>query len=305
MRRRPDILLAALFFLGGAALVAYPYVSDFFYKQVQAAVVWNQEKKIMHLSKDDRSSQKLAAYAYNERLLAGKTVVTDPFDPSQQSVDENEYVHLLNLLNDGVMGSISIPKLGLNNVPIYHGTSDTVLHKGAGHLQSTSLPIGGESAHCVLAGHTGLPSVKIFDGLDRLRVGDYWVIRLLGEEHAYQVCSIDTVLPEETDSLVIQPHKDLCTLVTCTPYGVNSHRLLVHAERCDIPQEWFDLQSRSTSNNDLTRLAENRSLLTYTLIGTAVAVGIGIALIFSKNQRHEVNNKNSLQHLTKPRHLRH
>ncbi|EHF02013.1 hypothetical protein HMPREF1008_01108 [Olsenella sp. oral taxon 809 str. F0356] len=285
MRKRPIMVLAVLIFVGGASLVAYPYVSDFFYKRAQAQVSWNQDQAVSSLHQEDLSTQKQDAYDYNDRLLAGKTVVTDPFDPSQKAVSEGEYGSLLNVLGDGMMGSISIPKLGLDRVPIYHGTDDEVLQKGTGHLQGTSLPIGGDSSHSVLAGHTGLPSVRIFDGLDRLAVGDYFVIQVLGEDHAYRVYSVETVLPEETSSLVIEPGRDLCTLVTCTPYGVNTHRLLVHAERCDVPQEWIDLQSRPASLNGLIRNVQENSLLVYSLMGLAVAVGVGIGIFVLRRRK--------------------
>lgn len=304
MRRRPLLVLAVLVFLGGAALVAYPYVSDFLYKQAQYGVVWNQEQTVSGLPAENLDAQRRLAHDYNERLLEGKTVVTDPFDPSQKSVGEDEYGSLLNLLGDGVMGSISIPKLGLSGVPIYHGTSDEVLQKGAGHLQGTSLPIGGDSTHCVLAGHTGLPSVKIFDGLDRLQVGDYWVIRVLGEDHAYRVYSVETVLPEDTGSLVIEPGFDRCTLVTCTPYGVNTHRLLVHAERCDVPQEWLDLQSGLASRNGLARVAGDGSLLVYSLAGVAAATGVGIGLLALKRRRRASGKEGASGGERAPRHLK-
>ena len=285
MRRRLTLILAIVAFLGGASLVSYPYVSDFAYKQAQSKVTWNQEQAVTSLPQDDLSVERQRAYDYNEWLLSGKTVVTDPFDPSQKSVGKDEYLPLLNVLGDGVMGSISIPKLDLDKVPIYHGTSDEVLQKGAGHLEGTSLPIGGESAHSVLAGHTGLPSVRIFDALDKLEEGDYFVIQVLGEDHAYRVYSVETVLPEETDSLVIEPGHDRCTLVTFTPYGVNTHRLLVHGERCDIPQEWLDRQSGPASLNGLTRVVEENTLLVYSLIGLAVAIGGGIGVVVLRRRR--------------------
>ena len=137
--------------------------------------------------------------------------------------------------------------------------------------ESTSLPVGGASTHAVLAGHNGLPSVKIFDRLDELEPGDYFVIQVLGEDHAYRIYDIETVLPEETQSLVIQQGRDLCTLVTCTPYGVNTHRLLVHAERCDVPDEWLNKDAAQTFPDGYAPVAD-RSWLTAVGIGLLVAV---------------------------------
>ena len=236
---RRNIILACLALLAGVLCVAYPIVSNALQQAVQGKVVSVQQEEVASTSEEDLSAYRQAAVDYNNRLLNGRAVVTDPFDPDAQRPTDEDYENVLNLKGDGVMGTITIPKIHVN-LPIYHGTSDEVLAEGVGHLEGTSLPIGGESTHAVLSGHTGLPSMKIFDNLDQLEVGDYFVITVLGEDHAYRVTSTEVVLPDQTDSLTIQPGKDLVTLVTCTPYGVNTHRLLVHAERCEVPEEWLD-----------------------------------------------------------------
>uniref|UniRef100_UPI002597B35F class C sortase n=1 Tax=uncultured Bifidobacterium sp. TaxID=165187 RepID=UPI002597B35F len=147
------------------------------------------------------------------------------------------YEDLLNLNGDGMMGYIIIPRLK-ETLPIYHGTSESVLQVGVGHLPDSSLPVGGPGTHAALSGHRGLPSAKLFTDLNKMKVGDLFYIRVLDQTLAYKVTSIETVLPNETESLAIQPGKDLVTLITCTPYGINSHRLLVHAERTDyVPTE--------------------------------------------------------------------
>ena len=233
MRRRLTLILAIVAFLGGASLVSYPYVSDFAYKQAQSKVTWNQEQAVTSLPQDDLSVERQRAYDYNEWLLSGKTVVTDPFDPSQKSVGKDEYLPLLNVLGDGVMGSISIPKLDLDKVPIYHGTSDEVLQKGAGHLEGTSLPVGGDSTHAVISGHRGLPRAKLFTNLDRLTEGDTFTITVLDQTITYEVDQIRVVLPEDLSELEIVRGADLFTLITCTPYGINTHRLLVRGHRID------------------------------------------------------------------------
>ncbi len=238
-RARRNVLFACLVLLAGVLCVAYPIVSNALQQSAQGKVISVQEDAVAEAPKEDLSAERAAAVDYNERLLNGSAVVTDPFDPEAQRPTDEEYEQVLNLNGDGVMGTLVIPAIHVN-LPIYHGTSDEVLQDGVGHLEGTSVPIGGESTHAVLSGHTGLPSMKIFDALDQVKEGDYFIIQVLGEDHAYEVTSIETVLPDETDSLVIKEGKDLCTLVTCTPYGVNSHRLLVHAERCEVPEEWLN-----------------------------------------------------------------
>ncbi len=238
-RWRRDVLLAVLALLIGALVFAYPIVSNMVHQSEANEVVEILTAAVDSSSQDELEAARAAAVAYNEKLLSSRTVITDPFDPSVQVVTDEEYESVLNLGGDGVMGTITIPRIHVVQ-PIYHGTSEEALQRGVGHLQETSVPVGGASTHAVLSGHTGLPSAKIFDNLDQLEVGDYFIITVLGEDLAYRVTSTEVVLPDETDSLVIEPGRDLVTLVTCTPYGVNSHRLLVHAERCDVPAEWLE-----------------------------------------------------------------
>lgn len=230
---------AVIALLAGLLCIAYPFVSNAVHQGEQRVVV-EQSREIVSETDDGLlDSERQHAIAYNEQLLSSRAVVTDPFDPDAEKPTDEDYESVLNLAGDGVMATINIPKIHVE-LPIYHGTEADTLQRGVGHLEQTSVPIGGESTHCVLSGHTGLPTMKIFDNLDQLEVGDYFVISVLGEDHAYEVTSVEVVLPDETDSLVIEQGRDLCTLVTCTPYGINSHRLLVHAERCEVPAEWLD-----------------------------------------------------------------
>ena len=192
--------MAVLVFVLGAALIAYPYVSDYVHKQQQHEVISVQDEVVESADVDKLADEMARAQDYNKRLLSSKTVVTDPFDPDAQRVTSEEYESLLNLNGDGVMGTLVIPKIDLQ-MPIYHYTNDEELQEGVGHMEATSLPVGGPSTHAVLAGHNGLPMVKIFDRLDELEVGDYFVIEVLGEDHAYRVTGKETVLPEETPSI--------------------------------------------------------------------------------------------------------
>lgn len=279
--KRARLVIAALVFVLGAVLIAYPYVSDYVHKQEQRGVITVQEEAVEEADDSALRDELARAQDYNERLLSSKTVVTDPFDPDELGVTDEEYESLLNLEGDGVMGTLVIPKIDLQ-MPIYHYTNDEELQAGVGHMESTSLPVGGESTHAVLAGHNGLPSVKIFDRLDELEVGDYFVIEVLGEEHAYRVTSKETVLPEETDSLTVVDGADLVTLVTCTPYGVNTHRLLVHAERCELPASWGEVDREAT---EASAAAPDAPLLEFTLLGLAVAAGLLVAWALARRAR--------------------
>lgn len=265
---RLGIAVALAAMLIGAGAFAYPMVSNYLHQLDSDAVVSELSANVQSATDDELAAARAEAVAYNERLLGSRTVVTDPFDSTAQRVTDEEYEQVLNLGGDGVMATITIPKIHVQ-LPIYHGTSNEVLQRGVGHLQETSVPIGGESTHAVLSGHTGLPSMKVFDNLDQLAVGDYFIITVLGEDHAYRVTSTEVVLPDETDSLTIQPGEDLCTLVTCTPYGVNTHRLLVHAERCDVPEEWLDKGDEAFPAGYAD--PPDKALLPSVLIGLALA----------------------------------
>ena len=275
------VALAVLVFLLGAALIAYPYVSDALHKRAQAQVTSAQTSTVEKTDTTKLDAERQKAIDYNNRLLASRTVVTDPFDPNTQEVTNKEYKSLLNLAGDGVMGTINIPKIGLS-IPIYHGTDDEELQKGVGHLEGSSLPVGGASTHTVLAGHNGLPSVKIFDNIGKLEAGDYLVLQVLGEDLAYRVTDTETVLPEETDSLVIEEGKDLVTLVTCVPYGINTHRLLVHAERCDVPKEWLN-RDKEPIAPEASSVADT-PLLPLTLVGVAIGLGLVAARALAKRK---------------------
>ncbi|WP_283171549.1 class C sortase [Curtanaerobium respiraculi] len=237
MKRKIAIACATAFLLLGVACLSYPVVSNAIIHVAQGQVAKEHVEAERAVDTTELEAMRRQAYGYNENLLAGKVTVTDPFDPDRITVGEAEYDSTLNVTGDGVMAVIRAPKIDIT-LPIYHGVGDKVLEHGVGHLPSTSLPIGGASSHCVLAGHTGLPSVKIFDEIGRLEEGDYFAIEVLGEEHGYRVDAVEVVLPEDTDSLAIVPGADKVTLATCTPYGVNSHRLLVHASRCELPDGW-------------------------------------------------------------------
>lgn len=266
--------LAVLFILMGMSLVAYPYASDYFNRLQQSKISNKQTQVVAETSVEDLTSEADRARDFNERLVAGRVVVTDPFDPANATPTDEEYESVLNLAGDGVMGNITIPKIDVD-LPIYHGVKGEGLEHGVGHMPSTTLPIGGPSTHAVLAGHTGLPSARIFDSLVDIHEGDWFVITVLGEDMAYEVTSTEVVLPEETQSLHVVEGEDLVTLVTCTPYGVNTHRLLVHARRCEIPEEWLRMKEGLSTVPFVPETVATTPKFIFTVVGLV----LGLALL--------------------------
>lgn len=214
------------------SVLLYPTISNYLYEKNGAKVISNYDENAVHLSESEKQAMLEAARQYNQELL-GNIELLDPFSPVKKEVDAR-YQSLLSTNEAGMMGYIRIPQIDVE-LPIYHGTEEKVLQSGVGHFEGTSLPVGGESTHTVLTGHRGLPSKLLFTDLDELEEGDIFYIKILGETLAYQIDQILTVKPENTKALTIAPGKDYATLVTCTPYAVNTHRLLVRGKR--IPYE--------------------------------------------------------------------
>ena len=214
------------------SVLLYPTFSSYLNEKNGSKVVSYYDEESVKLSKAEKEQMLEEARAYNKEML-GNIDLIDPFSQEDVEIDAR-YEGLLNVDGSGMMGYIRIPKINAE-LPIYHGTEEKVLQSGVGHFEGTSLPIGGESTHAVLTGHRGLPSKLLFTDLDNLEKGDIFYIKVLGETFAYQVDQILTVLPENTKELTIVPGKDYVTLVTCTPYAVNTHRLLVRGYR--IPYE--------------------------------------------------------------------
>ncbi|MDM8246415.1 class C sortase [Collinsella tanakaei] len=237
MKRVRDIL-PVLVILAGLLVLLYPTISNYLIEQNASRAVASYDQATVDLSAQEREQMLARAHAYNDALAAssGAPTASEGGEPAQAV---EAYEDLLNLNGDGMMGYIIIPKMNVE-LPVYHGVEEKVLQVGVGHLSETSLPVGGESTHAALSGHRGLPSAKLFTDLDQMEEGDQFYIKILGETLAYEVHSIETVLPTETESLAIQPGEDLVTLITCTPYGINSHRLLVHAHRIPYVPEMED-----------------------------------------------------------------
>lgn len=231
MRKRVRDILPILVILAGLLVLLYPTISNFLVEQNASRAVASYDATAANMSQEQREQMLADAHAYNDALAAfsgAGTPASEGGEPAQ--VGEDAYESLLNLNGDGMMGYIIIPKMNVE-LPIYHTVEERVLQVGVGHMESSSLPVGGPSTHTALSGHRGLPSAKLFTDLDQMEVGDQFYIKVLGETLAYEVHEVETVLPTETESLAIQQGQDLVTLITCTPYGINSHRLLVHAHR--------------------------------------------------------------------------
>jgi len=231
MRRKVPIILIFLLFAAGVIILLYPLASEWYNGRAQTTVIENYNYAVIGLNPDEAGAMREAARAYNEGLL-GSVVLTDPFDAGAAKMASEEYEALLNLGGDCVMGTIRIPKIGVE-LPIYHGTATETLEKGAGHLENTSLPIGGTGTHAVLSAHSGLPAAALFTELTKLAGGDLFFLDVLDETLAYRVDQVKVVEPEDTSDLWIDTNADYVTLVTCTPYGINSHRLLVRGIRTE------------------------------------------------------------------------
>lgn len=241
MKNKIIIISVVILFIAGLMFIFYPTFSDFWNNYHQSKAIANYVDDVENLDDQEYSLAFKEAEEYNKQLTTQNiTELTD----EQLEV----YNSMLNISNNGIMGYVEIPKIDVK-LPIYHGTSDDVLQVAIGHVESSSLPIGGESTHTVLMGHRGLPSAKLFTSIDKLEIGDIFYIYSLNNQLAYQVDDISVVEPQDLEKLNIVENEDYATLVTCTPYGINSHRLLVRGKRIEIPKEPEEPVEEKTSFN--------------------------------------------------------
>ena len=231
------LLILSLAFAAALAIVLYPFFANIHNNLRQEQLIAEYEENVSGIDAAELEEAFEAALEYNLSLVSASG------NALYEELDSQEiYESLLNITGDGMMGYITIPEIGLN-LPVYHYSDDEVLKKGVGHIETSSLPVGGESTHCILTGHRGLPGSSLFTDLDQLEVGDLFFVTVLDEILAYEITSIEVVLPTEVDSLAVFSGKDLCTLVTCTPYGINSHRLLVTGTRVEYTDEMYSSES--------------------------------------------------------------
>ena len=225
MRQHKTVIFLTLGFLVGVSLLLYPAFSNYWNSKTQSRAIVDYEAVLEHLKPEDYSAMFQAAYDYNRAL----------YETDYPLMDYEEipgYYDTLKLPGSSIIGYVKIDKIGVE-LPIYHGTSDEVLNVGVGHLEGTSLPVGGENTHSVMSAHRGLPSAKLFTDLDRLEPGDTFQLTVLDQVLTYQVDQVKVITPTEVDDLLIAEGKDYCTLFTCTPYGINTHRLLVRGIRIE------------------------------------------------------------------------
>lgn len=230
MKKKGSTMILILIFLAGLAIFAYPAIADRWNSYHSSRAIMSYTEAVSGMSEAEYARLFAAAEEYNRNILNR----TNPYVLPEE--ERAEYGGLLNVGGNGVMGYIEIPFINVS-LPLYHGTSESVLQVAVGHLEWTSLPVGGESTHAVISGHRGLPSAELFTKLDRLVEGDRFMLYILNEVLTYEVDQIHIVLPEEVNDLQISPGRDYCTLVTCTPYGINTHRMLVRGHRVETEKE--------------------------------------------------------------------
>jgi len=230
MKKHLSTILLFVILLIGLSLLLYPSFADWWNSFHQSRAVASYVEQVANMDDDRYEEIWNAAWDYNRSLL------DRPNEYLLSEEQQKKYDELLNVTGNGIMGYIEIPRINVT-LPVYHGTKESVLQIAVGHLDWTSLPVGGESSHCVVSGHRGLPSARLFTDLDQMEVGDTFLLRILDEVLTYQVDQIRIVEPQVTEDLLIVEGKDLCTLVTCTPYGINSHRMLVRGHRVETVQE--------------------------------------------------------------------
>lgn len=248
IRKNWSSIVLAIIFICGICLLAYPSVANWWNSWNAAKVGEVYDHIISSMSQDEVDAILEKAQQYNEALISdtGRYFPTD--------AQHEEYESQLSVDGSSVMGSISVPTARIS-LPVYHGTSEDTLAVGAGHLEGSSLPVGGIGTHAVITGHRGLPSAKLFTDLDKVKEGDHVVLKILNETLTYEIDTIRIVLPEEVEGLAIDPEKDLLTLVTCTPYGINTHRMLLTGHRIENDPDWEAVADASQLDTRLVALA--------------------------------------------------
>lgn len=286
MRNKITNIILILCVLAGVGILAYPFVSNMLHDRKQDEIITEYDEQMENLAEEEKEEMLAVARQYNEDLI-GNVVLSDPFDPEALERINEDYDELLNYDDDGIMGYVQIPRIDVYEA-IYHGTSDEVLAKGIGHLANTSLPVGGDGTHSVLSGHTGLPEAELFSNLEEMVEGDVFYIHVLGETLAYEVDQIKVVEPSDTSDLQIEADHDYVTLVTCTPYGINSHRLLVRGTR--IPYDASakaagEAQAQEGMSSETWKEVYGKALLTGCLIAVLVLLIIWLTVRKTKKNR--------------------
>lgn len=277
-------MILSVILLVGLCLLLYPTISNWWNSLHQSRAISSYVEEVENTSESNRKAMLNAAYAYNDSLKnrGSSFILTE--------AEKAEYNTMLDVGSTGIMGVIQIPAINVN-LPIYHGTEEEVLQVGVGHIAGSSLPVGGTGTHCLLSGHRGLPSARLFTDLDRIIEGDIFTVTVLNRTITYEVDQIRIVLPSEVDELAIMDGKDYCTLITCTPYGVNTHRILIRGHRVDnIEGEVPIVREAVKISSTIVILAVGMPLLFVIWIGTA---------IFYTMKRPKKSEKEILENLKK------
>ncbi|MGX7108476.1 class C sortase [Facklamia miroungae] len=247
-KKKLKLFLYNLIFIIGGIALCYPFISRYLYDQASRVEVNTYQEAVQQLSINEVDRRIFLAQAYNDQLSQqkeGVSKISDPFSTKDHEEGRAAYAHMLEI-NEQI-GTIEIPKIN-EELPVFAGTGEEVLQKGIGHLEGTSLPIGGKHTHSVLTGHRGLPNARLFSNLDKLKKDDIFYFKNLSETLAYKVDRIDVILPDEIEYLDIVPNQDYMTLITCTPYMINSHRLLVRGHRVPYTEEEYDKEVKTSTH---------------------------------------------------------
>lgn len=280
MKKKTSTILVVIVFLAGLSLLLYPFVANQWNSYRQSRLISNYESTVAEMEEAgeiDYEKEWQKANAYNAALLP--SILPDSFAVADASEEEDdEYMSCLNLTGDGMMGIVEIPKIDVK-IPIYHTTEDEVLQKAAGHLEGSSLPVGGESTHSVISAHRGLPSATLFTDLDQMEEGDHFLLHILDDTLCYEVDQILVVEPKQTESLAVEEGEDLVTLLTCTPYGVNTERLLVRGHR--VPYDPEELADNEAVQGPISL---HTNYLLWVFVGLGIT-GLFVLLLFLRERK--------------------
>ncbi|MCF2553959.1 class C sortase [Faecalicatena contorta] len=280
MKKKTSTILVVIVFLAGLSLLLYPFVANQWNSYRQSRLISSYESTVAEMEEAgeiDYEKEWQKANAYNAALLP--SILPDSFAVADASEEEDdEYMSCLNLTGDGMMGIVEIPKIDVK-IPIYHTTEDEVLQKAAGHLEGSSLPVGGESTHSVISAHRGLPSATLFTDLDKLEEGDHFLLHILDDTLCYEVDQILVVEPKQTESLAVEEGEDLVTLLTCTPYGVNTERLLVRGHR--VPYDPEELADNEALQGPISL---HTNYLLWVFVGLGIT-GLFVLLLFLRERK--------------------
>ena len=286
MKKKAGNLVIGIIFLAGLSLLLYPFVANQWnnYRQKQLISGYEQVVSDKEAAEGiDYDAERKKAEDYNEALLP--CVLPDSFALAESSGVDPVYMNTLNIAGDEMMGSVEIPKINIK-IPIYHTTEEEVLNKGAGHLEGSSLPVGGANTHAVISAHRGLPSASLFTDLDQMKVGDHFLLHVLDEILCYEVDKISVVKPEDTSALAVEDGQDLVTLLTCTPYGVNTERLLVRGHRVPYVEEEVKEEKTVLSGSSL-----HTNYLLWVFVGLSVTALFVFVLYLKETKLKRRANK--------------